>query len=269
MPEGGRPAPYHHGDLRNALYRYALRTIETSGVEALSLREAARSLGVTPAAVYRHFPDKAALVAAVVEEGIARLTRVMEGAAKAAAASSAAGAASSAAGDPRGAAFVAMCLAYVRFAGAHPSHFRAMLGGAASVAGAPHQLLGTALDQHLGPACPVATRRAAKRAALASVYGLALLIAGGTEAQREPAACDAATREVIEILLRGMAPAAIEGGPRVQRVQREEREERGSRSRGPSSIGVSAKERSPGGRDAPASSTPRSSASRRSRAGNT
>ena len=268
MPEGGRPAPYHHGDLRNALYRYALRTIETSGVEALSLREAARSLGVTPAAVYRHFPDKAALVAAVVEEGIARLTRVMEGAAKAAAASSAAGAAG-AAGDPRGAAFVAMCLAYVRFAGAHPSHFRAMLGGAGSGAGAPHQLLGAALDQHLGPACPVAARRAAKRAALASVYGLALLIAGGTEAQREPAACDAATREVIEILLRGMAPAGTEGGPRVQRVQREEREERGSRSGAPSSIGVSAKERSPGGRDTSAPSAPRSSTSRRSRAGNT
>lgn len=264
MPGGGRSAPYHHGDLRNALYRYALRTIETNGVEALSLREAARSLGVTPGAVYRHFPDKAALVAAVVEEGIARLTRVMEGAAKAAASS-----APSAAGDARGAAFVAMCLAYVRFAGAHPSHFRAMLGDAGSVGRAPHELLGGALDQHLGATCPVAARRAAKRAALASVYGLALLIAGGTEAQREPAACDAATREVIAILLRGMASAATESGPRAPRVQREEGEERGSRSSAPSSIGVSAKERSPGGREAPASSTPRSSTSRRSRAGNT
>ena len=53
-----REAPYHHGDLRDALVEAAQRILETDGLVALSLRAVARRAGVSPAAPYHHFPDK-------------------------------------------------------------------------------------------------------------------------------------------------------------------------------------------------------------------
>ncbi|MFT3975751.1 MAG: helix-turn-helix domain-containing protein, partial [Sphingomonas bacterium] len=52
---------YHHGDLRAALVAEGLLLIEEQGADDLSLRELARRVGVSATAVYRHFPDKAAL----------------------------------------------------------------------------------------------------------------------------------------------------------------------------------------------------------------
>ena len=60
---------YHHGDLRAALVASACQLLEEKGVTALSLREVARRSGVSQAAPYRHFPDKASLLAAVAAEG--------------------------------------------------------------------------------------------------------------------------------------------------------------------------------------------------------
>ena len=61
--------PYHHGDLRPALLKAAVETIEDVGPAAMSLREVARRAGVThPAATY-HFGDKAGLLTAVAIEG--------------------------------------------------------------------------------------------------------------------------------------------------------------------------------------------------------
>jgi AcrR family transcriptional regulator len=57
-------ASYHHGDLRAALVDAALALIAERGVEALSVAEAARRTGVSPAAPYRHFPTQQALLAA-------------------------------------------------------------------------------------------------------------------------------------------------------------------------------------------------------------
>jgi AcrR family transcriptional regulator len=63
------PRPYHHGDLRRALLKAAVETIEDVGPAAMSLREVARRAGVThPAATY-HFGDKAGLLTAVAIEG--------------------------------------------------------------------------------------------------------------------------------------------------------------------------------------------------------
>lgn len=64
---------YHHGDLRRALVDAAAALADEKGVAALSLREAARSAGVSHAAPYHHFKDKTALLAAVAEEGFLRL----------------------------------------------------------------------------------------------------------------------------------------------------------------------------------------------------
>jgi AcrR family transcriptional regulator len=72
-----RQAPYHHGDLRDALVQAAQRILETDGLAALSLRAVARRAGVSPAAPYHHFPDKQALLDAVAECGFDALTAAM------------------------------------------------------------------------------------------------------------------------------------------------------------------------------------------------
>lgn len=61
MPKRGS---YHHGDLRAALIDAALALIAERGVDALSVAEAARRTGVSPAAPYRHFPNRQVLLAA-------------------------------------------------------------------------------------------------------------------------------------------------------------------------------------------------------------
>lgn len=67
-------AHYHHGDLRNALVAAALLRVETQGGEGFSLREAARDVGVSANAAYRHFEDKGALMAAVATVGFEALS---------------------------------------------------------------------------------------------------------------------------------------------------------------------------------------------------
>lgn len=67
----GAPA-YHHGNLREALVAQALALAAEGGLDAVTVREAARRAGVSPAAPFRHFPDKTALMTAVAEEAMAR-----------------------------------------------------------------------------------------------------------------------------------------------------------------------------------------------------
>ena len=75
---GKKPAkPYHHGDLRHTLLDEALRTIQTRGVEHLTLRTVGGALGSPRGALYRHFSDKQALVATVGSEGFRKLRQVV------------------------------------------------------------------------------------------------------------------------------------------------------------------------------------------------
>ncbi len=93
----------------------ALRTIQTHGVEHLTLRTVGERLGVSRSALYRHFADKQALLAAVGTEGFRELRQTLANAWD---------------GNGRGrAGFEAMGRAYVHFALAHPSHYRVMFGG--------------------------------------------------------------------------------------------------------------------------------------------
>jgi AcrR family transcriptional regulator len=101
---------YHHGDLRSALIEAGLAQLAQSDEQHVSLRELARQVGVSPTAVYRHFPDKNALLAALAEAGVAWLGEAQR-LASAAAGGGAAG-------------FAATGRAYVRFALAHPALFR-------------------------------------------------------------------------------------------------------------------------------------------------
>src|SRR5215212_5774767 len=64
---------YHHGDLRRALLAEAVRIIAKKGVDALTLRSVGARLGVSRTALYRHFADKSALLAAVASEGFRML----------------------------------------------------------------------------------------------------------------------------------------------------------------------------------------------------
>lgn len=60
-----RTGPYHHGNLKAELLAAGLATVRAGGMDALAARELAREVGVTPAAVYRHFADIEHLRAAV------------------------------------------------------------------------------------------------------------------------------------------------------------------------------------------------------------
>ncbi len=72
--------PYHHGNLRNALLEAAEVTVRERGVQALSLRELARDVGVSHAAPRRHFPDRQALLDALAQAGFERLGAELRGA---------------------------------------------------------------------------------------------------------------------------------------------------------------------------------------------
>jgi AcrR family transcriptional regulator len=107
--------PYHHGNLRRALLDETLATIRAEGVEGVTLREIGARLGVSRTALYRHFADKRALLAAVATEGFRALRERLVAAWEE--------------GGRGPAGSHAMGVAYVRFAVANPSHYRVMFGG--------------------------------------------------------------------------------------------------------------------------------------------
>lgn len=116
-----RPAPaparpYHHGDLKAALLKEAETILETDGVQALTLRAAARAAGVSHAAPNNHFGDLTGLLSELAAAGFNRfstaLMRAMD-----------------AAGDEPRQQRKAIGRAYVRFARAHPGLFALMFRG--------------------------------------------------------------------------------------------------------------------------------------------
>lgn len=64
---------YHHGDLSNAALVVAEALLETEGAAAVSMREIAKRVGVTHRALYRWYPDRDAVLAALAAEGFRRL----------------------------------------------------------------------------------------------------------------------------------------------------------------------------------------------------
>ncbi|MEK6243067.1 MAG: TetR/AcrR family transcriptional regulator [Pseudomonadota bacterium] len=161
-----RKRSYHHGDLEAALVRAAGNMLEKEGVEALSLREAARRAGVSHNAPYRHFSEREALLAALAAEGFEWLGAAQRKAAEA--------------GGLR-----AMGEAYVHFALAHPQRFRLMFGGQISIAKHP-QLREVATKTFEGLSGALSARvpeaqgaRDSSIAAWALVHGLAQLLLGG------------------------------------------------------------------------------------------
>jgi len=60
---------YHHGNLKEDLVRAALELIAEKGPASFTFADAARWAGVSPAAPYRHFRDRDALLADVARRG--------------------------------------------------------------------------------------------------------------------------------------------------------------------------------------------------------
>lgn len=69
--------PYHHGHLPAVLLARAENTLRERGASALSLRELAREIGVSPGAPSRHFPSKQALLDALALSGFERLAEAI------------------------------------------------------------------------------------------------------------------------------------------------------------------------------------------------
>lgn len=116
MEKQGRPGArsrraYHHGDLRAAALEQALLHINRDRDISFTLRELAAALGVSSTALYRHFENKLALLAAVAEEGYRELLRRFD--------------AESSKTAPL-ALMASRGRAYVEFAVAFPAHFRVM-----------------------------------------------------------------------------------------------------------------------------------------------
>lgn len=96
---------YHHGDLRSAILSETARLVAERGADRVSLRELAREAGVSHAAPAHHFTDRRGLFTALAAQGFRQLAAVLRDA------------------SPR---FADAALAYVRFALAHPGHYRVM-----------------------------------------------------------------------------------------------------------------------------------------------
>jgi AcrR family transcriptional regulator len=165
---------YHHGDLRAALVQAGLRLLEERQGDDVSLREVARTVGVSATAVYRHFPDKGALLRALAAEGLDRLALAQQAAFEAAG------------GGQAG--FVATGRAYVRFALANPALFRLIFSNPPEqdLLAGPRDKVPRAFRMLRENAAfllpPGADDEAVDRAALeawAQVHGLALLMLDG------------------------------------------------------------------------------------------
>ena len=183
---------YHHGDLRAALMAAGMAALEDAPADSLSLRALAREAGVSATAVYRHFPDKDALLAALA---LASLDRM--GAAQAAAMADA--------GAGALAAFCASGAAYVRFAIDHPNQFRLIwqMAPAADVLAAPleqshpaMQGLRRSVDAVLPTDASGEERRATALRCWGLVHGLAMLAL-----DRQVSLDDAMIEQVIEGLM--------------------------------------------------------------------
>ena len=108
--------PYHHGNLRRTVIETAMAMLHEDKGWHFTLREVARRAGVSHAAPYKHFPDKAALLAEMALLGFDRLHEAVTTA------------------MPKGPnslrdEFFALGRAYVRFGTSNPGLYRLMFSG--------------------------------------------------------------------------------------------------------------------------------------------
>jgi AcrR family transcriptional regulator len=198
---------YHHGDLANALTGAAIDLARRGGPEAVVLREAARTVGVSATAAYRHFAGHGDLIHAVKEKAQAVLTASME----------AELAATDPLPDPADDAvrrLRALGRAYVHFAEAEPGLFRTAFcredksaedANAGMLNSRAFQLLGETLDDLLAAGRLVPERRpCAEVAAWASVHGMAMLLIDGPLGALPPDERQGLVDAVVDTVVSGL-----------------------------------------------------------------
>jgi AcrR family transcriptional regulator len=107
------PSSYHHGNLRAALLQAGRELTAERGLEGFTLRQVAQRAGVSHAAPYHHFPDKAALSEGLAVAGYQELERRLK-------------AAKNRTKGPASAKVEALGIAYVRFAIERSAEFQLM-----------------------------------------------------------------------------------------------------------------------------------------------
>lgn len=198
----GRRGGYHHGRLKEALIEAARRLAAERGPAGFSLAEAAKLVGVTAAAPYRHFADRDALMSELARRGFAQfaddLVAAWDGGAP----------------DPVSAA-KRMGEAYLGFAEREPGLYAAMFGQAkaldeaASGAAADRALealrrAASAMLNQFG--APHADARALAMRIWAMAHGVAMLAISGHLAPGR-AGCD--PRDVLTPGVRALVEAAV------------------------------------------------------------
>lgn len=193
---------YHHGDLKNALLEAAETLLEKSGVASVTLREVARTAGVSHTAPYRHFADKQALLAALAETGFERLATATQASID------------KAKDDPLKQLQLAT-RSYVRLATSHPEMTFLMFGGVlrpfeqnaelkTAASKAFENLLqvirnGQAINLYKDkPTQTLAT------AAWSQVHGLSMLVSGNHMGKLSKSELDKITLEMVELLFNGL-----------------------------------------------------------------
>ncbi|MHC0052822.1 TetR/AcrR family transcriptional regulator [Actibacterium sp. D379-3] len=193
---------YHHGNLKQALVDAALTLIEQTGPQGFTLSEAAKTAGVTPAAVYRHFQGRDDLIAEAARQGYEIFADLMDYAYQK--------------GQPSAlASFEATSRAYLAFARKYPGHYMAMfesgvslnvtpeLARAASRANGILEQAASDLSQHIPPEKrPPAAMVSAHIWAMS--HGVVELYARGTPGARAPFPPEELLESGIGIYLRGL-----------------------------------------------------------------
>lgn len=169
---------YHHGDLRNALITAAADLAAKGGPASVTIRAAAREVGVTPTAAYRHFAGHEELLTAAKDCAQHELVTTMQKEI----------AARSTSGDPVQRAlakFGALGRGYLAFAHEQPGLFRTIFSPDAPALPAEHpsdgpfQLLVATLDELVEVGyLPKERRELAELTAWSVVHGLATLLDG-------------------------------------------------------------------------------------------
>jgi AcrR family transcriptional regulator len=208
---GGVTVPknaYHHGDLRNALVLTAARLIEDDGLGEFSLRAAAREVGVSANAAYRHFSDKSDLLTAVAAHGFEQLARRMRRSMNA-----------TRTGKTPAEVAVnrvkATGRAYVQFALAHPELFGVMFSRSCAITLAPgdpaedeastYALLGSALDDLVSSGVLAAARRpGAELKVWVTVHGFARLCLDGAVKLPPGSTRAAALEDLLDFAVAGI-----------------------------------------------------------------
>jgi AcrR family transcriptional regulator len=194
------PRPYHHGHLREALLCAAEKTLETGGVQNVSLRELSRELGVSQGAPRRHFAGKQALLDALAVRGFEQFGEAL-------------GRAVGRGGQDFKARLTKMARAYIGFALKHPA-LLSLMYEAKQRPDAPRELLEASEKAFAHGPATFAEGQAAgdvvpgdpARLALVVLSALLGLVSISTKGKFKGVSLDRLTGEIIERMILGFRP---------------------------------------------------------------